>query len=211
MKKILCILSAVAVLMVSGCSSEPSEAPLFEKYVAEGTKYPVKIVWNEKNDGLIENETISVTSTYYIASPDKFYISYDFGEEAFDSLYSNGVLYNIMHEEKTAFTSAFSEDDEAAAGDISIGYIPTEPEKWVLTEKGEAQYEGKTYLYETASLDNKHFLTLYADPDTDNIRYVSYGQGGEMAEFVEISHSFDLRIFEIPEGYEIVNMPAYSS
>lgn len=207
MKKILCILSVVAVLIVSGCSSKPSEAPLFEKYVAEGINYPVKVVWNEKSDSLSENEVIDVTSTYYIASPDKFYISYDLGEESVESLYDNGVLYNIMHEEKTVFASALSEEDKAAAGNASIGYLPTSPEKWVLTEKGEAQYDGKNYLYETATLDDTYFLTVYADPETKNIEYVSSGQGGEMCRLAELTHSFDLRIFELPEDYEVVKIP----
>lgn len=207
MKKVLCVLSALAVFIVSGCSAKPSEAPLFEKYVAEGTKYPVKIVWHEKNNDSIGNEAVDVTSTYYIASPDKFYISYDFNGEVYDSLYDDGVFYNLMHEEKTAFASMLSEEDKAAAGENSIGYIPTYPEKWVLTEKGEAQYEGKAYLYETATLDEAYFLTVYADPETKNIEYVSYGQGGDMCKLAELTHSFDLRIFEIPEGYEVVKMP----
>lgn len=201
MRRILFVLSAFAVLIISGCASKPSEAPLFEKYVAEGTKYPVKIVWHEvKNTG--ENEITEAVSTYCIASPDMFYISYDFGDETVDALYKDSVMYNFLHEEKTAFSSSVPD----YAGGVSIGYIPTEPEKWVLTEKGEAQYEGKTYLYETAAFSDD-FLTIYADPDTSDIRYVSYGQGGEMAEFVEMTHSFDLRIFEIPEDYDIVNIP----
>lgn len=203
MKKILCVLSAFAVLIMSGCSSKPSEAPIFEKYVAEGTKYPVKIVWHEKimwyDEG--EDEITDSVSTYYIASPDKFYISYDLGGETLDSFYKDVVMYNFSHDEKTAFASSSDYDG------ISIGYIPAEPEKWVLTEKGEAQYEGKTYLYETATFDETYFLTVYADPETNNIEYVSYGQGGDMCKLAELTHSFDLRIFDIPEDYEIVSMP----
>lgn len=204
MKKILCALSALAVLIVSGCSSAPSEAPLFEKFTADGTKYPVKIVWQEMYSAYEGSEAEMVTSTYCIASPDKWYISYDFGDETVDALCSDGVMYNFEHEEKTAFSVAVPQEN---AGGISIGYIPTEPEKWILTEKGEAQFDGKTYLYETATLNNEYFLTIYADPETQNVKYISNGQGEEMAELVEMTHSFDLRIFDIPEDYEIVNIP----
>lgn len=198
MKKLLCVLSAFAVLIISGCSGAPSEAPLFDKYTAEGTDYPVKIVWQEGE----------ALSSYYIASPDKFYISYDFGEEKLEALYENGTLYNMAHEEKAAFASELSAEDKAAAGGGSIGYIPTYPEKWALTEKGEAQYEGNTYLYETATRNNEYFLTIYADPATSEIKYISPDKGENMAEFVELTHSFDLRIFEIPDDYEIVNIPS---
>lgn len=206
MKKLLCILSALAVLIVSGCSAKPSEAPIFEKYVAEGTNYPVKIVWHTVQDGIGESETIDTSSTYYIASPDKFYMSEDFEGSVYDSLYNDGVFYNMIHEEKTAFSSALSDEEREVCEEI-IGYIPSNPEKWVLTEKGEAQYEGKTYLYETASLDDMYFLTVYADPETNNIEYVSSGQGGAMHRLTELTHSFDLRIFDIPEDYEIVRIP----
>lgn len=198
MKKLLCILSALAVFIVSGCTAAPSEAPIFEKYVIEGTTYPVKIVWEETSD-TAEGESAANVSAYYIASPDMFYISYYSG--TIESLYKDGVMYNFSHDEKTAFASPSSPDR------ISIGYIPTEPEKWVLTEKGEAQYDGNNYLYETAVLDDTYFLTVYADPETKDIKYVSYGQGGAMVEFIEMTHSFDLRIFEIPEDYEVVNIP----
>ena len=207
MKKLLCLLSAFAVLIISGCSSKPSEAPLFEKYVAEGTNYPVKMVWHEKimwydkSDSLSEDEITDSVSTYYIASPDTFCISYALDEGTIDALYKDGVMYNISHDEKTAFASPSPSDR------ISIGYIPAEPEKWTLIEKGEAQYDGKTLLYETAALEDTYFLTVYADPATRDIKYVSYGQGGPMVEFVEMTHSFDLRVFDIPEDYDIVRMP----
>lgn len=202
MKKFLSLLSAFAVLIVSGCSAKQSEAPLFEKYVSDGTSYPVKIVWEEQSADLSDNgEPQTAVSTYYIASADKWYVSRDFGEETVETLYDGGVVYNIFHDEKAVFASPLSEENAA------VGYIPAEPEKWVLTEKGEAQYEGKTYLYETASLDNKYVLTLFADLETEDIVYASDGESGSMARLMEITHSFDLRIFDIPEGYEVVNMP----
>ena len=197
MRKLLCFLSAVAVMIVSGCSAKPSESPLFDKYTAEGTEYPVKIVWQE-SDRL---------SSYYIASPDKFYVSFELGEEKLDALYDNGVLYNLSHEDKAAFASELSEADKAT-GEAYVGYIPAEPAKWALTEKGEAMYEGNTYLYETAVLNNEYFLTIYANPQTSDIKYISPDKGENMLEFAELTHSFDLRIFEIPDDYEIVNIPA---
>lgn len=197
MKKFLCSLSAFAVFILSGCASQQSESPLFDKYTADGTDYPVKIVWQEGD----------VLSSYYIASPDKFYISYDFGNEKLEAVFDSGTLYNISHEEKAAFASELSAEDKSAVGEGSIGYIPAYPEKWVLLEKGEAQYEGNTYLYETAALNNEYFLTIYADPSTSDIKYISADKGENMAEFVELTHSFDLRIFDIPEGYEIVKIP----
>ncbi len=176
---------------MSGCEAEPSEAPLFEKYVADSTNYPVKAVF--------ENDA---ADTYYIASTDKWYVSRTAEGETAETLHHNGAVYDFMHEEKTAFVSPEAEENSAL-----IGYIPANPEKWVLTEKGEAQYEGKTYLYETATMNNDYFLTLYADPETKKIEYVSNGQGNNMTKLTEITHSFDLRIFEIPEDYDIVNMP----
>ncbi len=210
MKKLLCLLSAFAVFIISGCTSKPSEAPLFEKYVAEGTKYPVKIVWEGLYYSYDSIEPIECVTTSYILSPDKFYYSQDFGDETSDFLYDGNVMYSIDHTEKAAFASPLNPGDAEEMGEIYIAYIPTHPENWALTEKGEAQYEGNTYLYETAVCkngENEYFLTLYADPESNEIKYVSDHNTEELTRFVEMTHSFDLRIFEIPDDYEIVNMP----
>lgn len=202
MKKLLCVLSALAVFIVSGCSGAPSEAPLFDKFTADCTEYPVKITW-EEDAATYDADASSVISTYYIAAPDKWYCSLAVDGESADMLYENGVVYSLMHEEKTVFAATADEETSAL-----VGYIPAEPQKWALTEKGEAQYEGKTYIYETASLDDKYVLTLFADPETKDIVYACKGSGGSMAKLAEITNSFDLRIFDIPEDYEIVNIPS---
>lgn len=202
MKKLLCVLSALAVFIVSGCSGAPSEAPLFDKFTADCAEYPVKITWEE--DAVVyDADASSVISTYYIAAPDKWYCSLAVDGESADMLYENGVVYSLMHEEKTVFAAPADEETS-----VLVGYIPAEPQKWALTEKGEAQYESKTYIYETASLDDKYVLTLFADPETKDIVYACKGSGGSMAKLAEITNSFDLRIFDIPEDYEIVNIPS---
>lgn len=198
MKKILCILSAMSVFIISGCASKPSEAPLFEKYAEDSTAFPVKLTFESSVDGK------TIISHYHFASEDKIYWTYEENQQTENVLYDGGMMYYIMPEENAAFVSSPADD---SSENQNIGFVPVYPEKWMLTEKGEAQYEGRTYLYEIATTDNKYFLTIYANPETMNIEYVSDSTSDNMWKLTELTHSFDLRIFEIPENFEIVNIP----
>ena len=138
----------------------------------------MKVKTDDPNAELTDMDIILTDGTYYMLFPSQ----------------KSGMYQKMEGEELEETISELKEE----------GLTPTFDAESAVCESGSTEYNGKTYLYETIDTGDSDALTIYADPDTKEIKYLL--KDDVVMELIAAGHDVDDSEFAIPEDYELIDL-----
>lgn len=182
------------------------KAPLYYEFGKIATAVPVTIIMT-----LIDTDGSEMgTMKNSMASLDSFAIRVERDGQSYRMIQDKGVYYIVNDVGKSAMYYSVPEDEGSAMDELGSSmqvYFTFDFDKVEFTS-GTEEFMGETLKYETVD-DGTTAATLYFAPSTDRVKYmVSEGQTVRIDDYYT---GIDKSLFEIPEGYQMLDFASLTS
>lgn len=202
---------------VAGASSEMDKfysimrekAPIYTAFAEEYSTMPMYTAYSLETTG----DDIAIKSEMKLIIKDEHNIALKVKTDEpdaeltdMDIILKDGTYYMLFPSQKSGMYRKMEDKElEETASELKEeGLTPTFDAESAVCESGSTEYNGKTYLYETIDTGDSDVLTIYADPDTKEIKYLL--KDDVVMELIAAGHDVDDKEFEIPEDYELIDL-----
>lgn len=180
-------------------------APIYADYMADSSKLPTAMGFAYEADLYGTGTPSAVTMEVYMSDMSTMAVNTSTDGVASNIIIKDNAYYIVSPAESTVIYMALSEEEAAQMADAMTTSVKAAFSLDTATfETGTTEFNGAEYLYEKINTVEAGEIVVYADPATNEIKYLT--SAGITMELTFLTHDIDASVYEIPADYTVMDM-----